>query len=85
MLTLAGPSLLADFDHGDGPGWWVVFPVFWLLFLGAVVMFLVLGRRRGCRASGPPAGHATLADRFAAGEIGEQEYRERLAVLSEKP
>lgn len=85
MLTLASPMLLADSDHWHGPGWWVVFPVFWLLFFGALVLFFAFGRRRGCRGGGGWTGESRLAERFAAGEIGEQEYRERLAVLREKP
>ena len=84
MLTLASPILLADSDHWHGPGWWVIFPIFWLLFLCAVIWFFVFGRRRGCRMDAGQHGESKLAERFAAGDIGEQEYRERLSVLREK-
>ena len=84
MLTLASPILLAESDHWDGPGWWIIFPIFWLLFLGAVLCFLIFGRRRDCRMAGGQHGESKLAERFAAGDIGEQEYRERLSVLREK-
>ena len=84
MLTVASPILLADSDHWHGPGWWLIFPIFWLLFVGAVVLFFVFGRRRACGMSGGRHGESRLAERFAAGEIGEQEYRERLTVLREK-
>lgn len=84
MLTMTSPYLLADSDHWNGPGWWLIFPIFWLLFLCAVIWFFVVGRRRGCGTAGGRHGESTLADRYAAGEIGEQEYRERLAVLREK-
>ena len=85
MLTLASPVLLADPDHWHGPGWWLIFPIFWLCFLGAIILFFVFGRRRGCRDAGGWHGESKLAERYAAGEIGEQEYRERLSVLREKP
>ena len=80
MLT----TVLANNDHWDGPGhWWPIFPLIWLAF----IIFLVamcgrFGRRRW--HSGSYAGESRLAERFAAGEIDESEYRDRLAVLREK-
>jgi putative membrane protein len=72
-------------DHWDGPGaWWPIFPIFWLLFLIALISFGFAGRRRWGRLhamSGQRAGEARLAERFAAGEIDEQEYERRLATL----
>ena len=82
MLTLASP-ILADSDHWNGPAWWVIFPIFWLVFLGAVVLFFAFGRR-GCRGAGGRHGESKLAERYATGEIGEEEYRERRSVLREK-
>jgi len=76
-------QLLAN-DNWDGPGpWWPLFPLFWIAFI--FVIFGVLGRfgrRRWHRGS--YAGESRLAERYAAGEIDESEYRERLAVLREK-
>jgi putative membrane protein len=71
-------------DHWDGPGaWWPIFPFLWLLFVVAIFVTCgVFGRRRRSWA-GPRAGEAKLAERFATGEITEQEYRERRAVLRE--
>ena len=64
-----------------GPGWWLVFPIAWILLLaGAVTTLVVVGRRRA-RAAGSRAGERRLAERYAAGEIDEEEYRSRLAVL----
>jgi putative membrane protein len=71
-------------DHWDGPGpWWPLFPLFWIAFI--VVVFAVLGRfgRRRWH-HGSYAGESRLAERYAAGEIDETEYRQRLAVLREK-
>ncbi len=85
MLTLASPILLADSDHWHGPGWWVIFPIFWLLFLGAIVWFCVFGRRRGLPDGRRPArGVAARRALSPPARSTEQEYRERLAVLREK-
>ena len=76
--------LLAD-DHWDGPGpWWPLIPLFWFVFI--VAIFLVVGRfgRGRWQRSGSYAGESRLAERFAAGEIDQTEYRERLAILREK-
>jgi putative membrane protein len=72
-------------DGWDGPGaWWPVLPLLWLLVVAAIVTtFVVVGRRRH-RSGGARAGEARLAERYAAGEIDDQEYRERLAVLREQ-
>jgi putative membrane protein len=74
--------------HGpwNGPGpWWPLFPFLWLLLLITVVAtFGVLGRRRFGRLqaqAGQRAGEARLAERYAAGEMDEQEYERRLATL----
>ena len=68
----------------DGPGpWWPLIPLFWIAFIIVVFAFLGrFGRRRWYRGS--YAGESRLAERYAAGEINEAEYRERLAVLREK-
>jgi putative membrane protein len=77
-------TTLATQDHYyDGPGpWWPIFPIFWLLAFIAVVAF-VSTRRRRWQDCGPSSGRGRLAERFAAGEIDEDEYRTRLAVLDE--
>jgi putative membrane protein len=81
MSTLAAsPGPWRDGHHGGGL-WWI-FPLFWGLFWVALVTsgFYLLRRRMALR--GPRAGaEAVLAERFARGEVSEDEYRERLAVL----
>lgn len=76
-------TLLTNHDHWDGPGpWWPLIPLFWFAFI--FIAFALLGRfgrRRWHRGS--YSGEAKLAERFAAGEIDETEYRTRLAVLRE--
>jgi putative membrane protein len=71
-------------------------PIFWILVIGLIV-FLVSRRRRvwaqegwggpwghggpGAWTGGGRSAEATLADRFANGDIDEKEYRARLEVL----
>jgi putative membrane protein len=79
-------SLAADHDHWNGPGpWWPIFPFLWLLFIIALfATFRVLGMRRWRQVQGQAgtrAGEAKLAERYAAGEIDEQEYERRLGTL----
>lgn len=72
-----------------GP-WFLLIPLFWIVVF--VVLFAVFGRRwrRAAYAGGyGPYGHvnpsrqaeATLAERYAQGDIDEVEYRKRLEVL----
>lgn len=79
--------------HAVGPwgfGWWfLLIPLFWITFF--VILFAVFGRRwrRAAVESGygpygrTPArqAEATLAERFAKGDIDETEFRARLEVL----
>ena len=72
-------------NNGDGPGgWWPIFPLLWVLVAAAIAIAITRTRRRNCALAGSRAGEARLAERFAAGEITEQEYRERRAVLKEE-
>lgn len=70
---------------GDGPpAFWPIFPIAWFLLLvtAAIVGFVVLRRSR---AQAPRrAGEATLAEKYAAGEIDAEEYRTRRGVLREQ-
>ena len=84
MHTLS-TTILADTWHHDGPGWWIVFPLFWLVVIGGLVVLLV--RSRG--AWGPPRAAApresaldVLDARYARGEIDDDEYRKRRSVLT---
>ena len=57
--------------------WWVFVPIFWALIITACVLLW----RRGCGPRRRPNAKEILAERFARGEIGAEEYRERLAEL----
>ncbi|MGI5166904.1 SHOCT domain-containing protein [Spirillospora sp. CA-253888] len=91
MMTtlLAHPGPWQDGAH-DAPAFWPVFPItfglFWLaVFAGA---FYLIRRRINAGAAATAAendplaqARATLADRFARGDIDEDEYHSRLSAL----
>ncbi len=72
-------------------------PVFWILVIALIVVLVSRGRRRawarggfgpwggpwanGGWNHGARSAEATLAERFANGDIDEKEYRARLEVL----
>jgi putative membrane protein len=72
----------ATAEHWNGPGpWWPVFPIVWFLIIAGVIATFVIVSRRQRGAAGRQSGEARLAERFAAGEIEEVEYEERLTTL----
>ena len=79
---------------GNGMGGWgmVLMSVSGLLFWGLIIAGVVwlvrpAGRagQPGPAAGGAPAPQQVLADRFARGEIDEDEYTRRLQVLRAAP
>ena len=79
-IIATGTTVLAENDHWDGPGpWWPIFPILWLLVIGGIIFAITRFSRR--RYGGTHTGEARLAERYATGEINEDEYRERLDVL----
>lgn len=96
LTTTAAAHWVGPGWAGAGPffgPWFLLIPLFWIALL--VVLLLVFGRRwrRTAMAGGygpygqyGPAGpsrqaEATLAERYANGDIDEVEYRKRLEVL----
>jgi putative membrane protein len=63
---------------GGGP-WFLLFPLVWIAVIAGVV-FLVRRRRWGGDWRGGSA-ETVLGERYARGEITEEEYRQRLTVL----
>jgi putative membrane protein len=57
--------------------------VAWWLLIAALVVLAVRAVSRPGRATSAAA-EATLAERYARGEIDEPEFRARLAVLKER-
>jgi putative membrane protein len=78
-------TVLAHGDHWNGPGaWWPIIPLLWLAVIGAFIWFFAVNGRRRMRAwdsTGQRAGESRLAERYASGEIDDDEYARRLAVL----
>jgi uncharacterized membrane protein len=87
QVTEMGPGHWHD---GDAPAFWPVFPItfglFWLAVLGTAFYFI---RRRmnttatATAAAADPMAKAqsVLAERFARGEIDEDEYLMRMSAL----
>lgn len=88
------PVLATTLAHTAGPGFgfglfFVLVPLFWLtLLVVLVVLFAVFGRRwRRERFQHPGwsaptrSAEATVAERYAQGDIDEKEFRARLDVL----
>jgi putative membrane protein len=64
--------------HAYGAGLWFL----WIfVFWGLVAFFF--WRRRGWRHFPSASGEAVLGERYARGEITEDEYRDRLRVLKD--
>jgi putative membrane protein len=74
-------TVVADHWRDERPDWWPVFPILWFLLIAGGITAAVVISRRNRAAAGPRAGETVLAQRFAAGEIEEEEYAARLAVL----
>jgi putative membrane protein len=96
-LAIASQNLVSHHFGGPGFGFGWLFLLIPLFWIGVVILIVALARRRWSRNGWGPghfAGHpfyghsfagrsaeATLAERFAQGDIDEQEYRARLEVL----
>lgn len=72
-------------DHWDRPGWWPIFPILWLLVIAGIITLVAINARRRALHSGTRAGERRLAERYADGEIDEDEYRARRTVLRSSP
>lgn len=82
-MTLAVLAQMWNDNHMSG-GWWWAMGIGWLLFLTLVTTAVVLvvrsssGRNTGVRGGAEDV----LAQRFASGEIDEDEYNRRRDALS---
>lgn len=84
MTTQLSTLAITAGDRWDGdgpPDFWPVFPIAWFLIVVGAIVAAIYVSRRNRAAAGSRAGEARLAERFAAGEIDEEEYAARLAVL----
>jgi putative membrane protein len=69
-------ALIADSNWHHHGAWWFPFGLLWFAVLAAAVFLVV--RKTGHRT---PSATEILAERYARGELSNEEYRERLAEL----
>jgi putative membrane protein len=83
MIAMVLAQMGDDGNHMGG-GWWWVMGIGWLVFLALIVLLVVFFVRqsadRGQHHTSRGA-EDVLADRFARGEIDEDEYRRRRDAL----
>src|SRR5699024_12444448 len=82
--TTTTALMLADgpWHHLSGPPFpFFLIPLVWFLLLAGIVTAVFWSRRRRELRTGLRAGEAVLAERFARGEIGPEDYAARLRVL----
>jgi putative membrane protein len=79
------------YNQGMGQGWWVVMlfgmVVFWaILVIGIVMLVRHNGHVHGRAVSTSPTTPAIdiLKERFARGELNEEEYKRRLILLKDQ-
>jgi putative membrane protein len=101
MRRLAGRLVVTDKEsammywYSNGMGGWsyalmtVNMLLFWGLVVGAIVALMRYLGGTGRATRGPQAEsdapERILAQRFARGEVDEEEYRRRLTVVRERP
>lgn len=71
---------------GSGGETWAVawMILFWVVILGAVYMIVRAASGTGRGGTSARDARDILSERFARGEISEEEFRDRLRVLDEK-
>lgn len=83
---LANGLVLLNHDShwGDGEHWWIGRLVMLLFWIVLIVLFIWWMRRSAWRYHEPTPlerARGILAERYARGEIDDEEYRERLSHL----
>ena len=75
--------VLGQMWDGDrmGRGWWWVMGIGWLIFLVVIVILAVVLVRGSANGRSRGSADDILAERFARGEIDDDEYRRRRAAL----
>ena len=82
MMATTMAAVCTNCDDHMGRGWWWVMGIGWLVFLGLIVVLAVLLVRHYRPAvSARSSAQDTLDDRFARGEIDEDDYRRRRDTL----
>ncbi|CAM3203871.1 SHOCT domain-containing protein [Stackebrandtia soli] len=82
MTDIITEAVIASNLHEHGPGfgggpWFLLIPLFWIaVFVTVGIVFKRRFRNHGAVG--------VLRERFARGEVSEEEYRERLEVLRKR-
>lgn len=82
--TVLAETILANGPHAAGfaPGpWFLLVPLFWA---AVIVTIVVLFKRRGAHWRRESGAEGVLRERFARGDVTEEEFRQRLEVLRGK-
>jgi putative membrane protein len=80
-------TLLLRAQDGWGWGWGWIFPLAWIVLIALFWTLAWRGswwRRRTGEWNEPRSPEAVLGERYARGEIDEEEYRTRRTVLRER-
>lgn len=78
IITAAGPHG----GHGMGAGpWWPIFPIVWALFWVVIIVTAIVLWRRNRQEQPTRSALSVLAEEFARGNITEEEFEQRRAVL----
>lgn len=81
-FPISSAALAPGTSHWASPdAWWPVLPLLCLLVLSTGVAVAVLLIHHTVQRPRTLPAQAKLARRYAAGDITEEQYRERLAVL----
>jgi putative membrane protein len=73
-------NLILFASSGPHHWWFLFFPLAWILVIALLIRFVFMRGGWGCwsRAGRPgERAHEILAERYARGEIGDDEYRTR--------
>lgn len=82
MLGATTLAQVSDWNDHMGRGWWWVMGIGWLVFLALIagVVILLMHHYR-TTSTGSRSARDVLDERYARGEIDEDEYRQRRDVL----
>ena len=81
--------MMWGWGNGAGWGWMLMMGVFWVLLIAGIVLAAVFALRNTSSKQvspsdvvGPSRAKAILEERFARGEIDEEEFQRRSVVLN---
>ena len=77
----AGVAARAPWYDGGFSPWFLLVPLFWILVIGLFIFVARRTWRNNHRWAARQGGEGVLRERYARGEIDENEYRQRLEVL----